>query len=161
MINNKEYLQKLTFSKRLSDKISEIGGSWHFIIFLILFLVVWMLLNAAAFFVWGWDPYPFILLNLFLSCLATFQAPIILMAQNRAAERDRHQADRDHAINRKAEREVENMQADLDEIKLLIRKHHKWLKEEHHALLLNKKINTNKMKKKYSSYDLLKNGKKK
>ena len=111
---------KLTFGQRLSDKISKVGGSWGFLIFLSAFLAIWMMLNIAGFFIWHWDPFPFILLNLCLSCLATYQAPIILMAQNRAAERDRHQAERDYAVNRKAEREVENMQKDLDEIKQLI-----------------------------------------
>ena len=97
-----------------------------------------MFLNVAGFFIWHWDVYPFILLNLCLSCLATYQAPIILMAQNRSAERDRTKAERDYAVNRKAEREVENMQIDLDEIKILIREHHKWLKEEHDKF--NKKL---------------------
>ena len=69
-----------------------------------------------------WDPYPFILLNLFLSCLATFQAPIILMSQNRQTERDRATAKYDYAVNRKAEREIQDMQKDLDEIKRMIRK---------------------------------------
>jgi uncharacterized membrane protein len=90
-----------------------------------------MVLNAAGFFLWEWDPYPFILLNLFLSCLATYQAPIILMAQNRAAETDRHKAERDYAVNRKAEREVTNIQADLDEIKRMIKNHHIIIKEAH------------------------------
>ncbi|TKJ17621.1 hypothetical protein CEE44_03760 [Candidatus Woesearchaeota archaeon B3_Woes] len=112
---------KLTFGQRLSDKISKVGGSWGFLIFLSAFLATWMMLNVAGFFIWHWDPYPFILLNLCLSCLATYQAPIILMAQNRSAERDRHQAERDYAVNRKAEREVEKMQKDLDEIKQLVK----------------------------------------
>ena len=67
------------------------------------------------------DPYPFILLNLVLSCLAAIQAPVILMSQNRQAERDRIKAERDYMVNRKAEREVENIQRELDEIKRLIR----------------------------------------
>ena len=119
---------KLTIGQRLSDKIAKVGGSWGFLIFLSTFLAIWMMLNIAGFFIWGWDPYPFILLNLFLSCLATYQAPIILMAQNRAAERDRHQAERDYAVNRKSEREVENIQKDLDEIKQLI-KHQNFIKK--------------------------------
>ena len=124
MLNNHDSVvkPKLTIGQRLADKIAKVGGSWSFLIFLSLFLVFWMSLNIAWLFVRHWDPYPFILLNLFLSCLATYQAPIILMAQNRAAERDRHRADRDYAINRKAEREVENMQKDLDEIKILVKR---------------------------------------
>jgi len=125
---------KLTFGERCSDVIAKWGGSWSFLIFLSLFLLVWMSLNAAGFLIWHWDPYPFILLNLFLSCLATYQAPIILMAQNRAAARDRNKAERDYAVNRKAEREVETTQEDLDEIKKLIVEHHQWLKESHDKL---------------------------
>ncbi len=113
-----------TFSQRLSDRIAKIGGSWGFLIFLSSFLIIWMTLNAAGFLIWHWDPYPFILLNLCLSCLATYQAPIILMAANRAAERDRHKAERDYAVNRKSEREIEDIQSDLEEIKVLVRDHH-------------------------------------
>jgi len=72
-------------------------------------------------FVQKWDPYPFILLNLTLSCIAAIQAPLILMSQNRTTERDRIKAERDYLVNRKAEREVEDMQRDLDEIKKMIK----------------------------------------
>ncbi len=139
--HNQEHLPKpkLTFNQRLSDRIATIGGSWGFLIFLSAFLASWMFLNIAGFFIWQWDAYPFILLNLCLSCLATYQAPIILMAQNRATERDRHKAERDYAVNRKAEREVENMQKDLDEIKILIKEHHQWLKEQRQNDKLKKK----------------------
>lgn len=130
MLFHREDFQKpkLTLGQRLSDKISKVGGSWGFLIFLSVFLATWIMLNLAGFFIWHWDPYPFILLNLGLSCLATYQAPIILMAQNRATERDRHKAERDYAVNRKAEREVENMQKDLDEIKQLIKDQQRKLK---------------------------------
>jgi uncharacterized membrane protein len=130
--NHEDILKpKQSLGGKLSDSIAKWGGSWAFLIFLSTFLFFWMMLNAAGFFVWNWDPYPFILLNLCLSCLATYQAPIILMAQNRAADRDRHKAERDYAVNRKAEREVENMQADLDDIKGQIKDLHAWLKESH------------------------------
>lgn len=69
----------------------------------------------------SWDPYPFILLNLILSTLAAVQAPVILMSQNRSAQRDRLHAKYDYDVNRKAEREIQNMQRDLDEIKKLIK----------------------------------------
>ena len=72
--------------------------------------------------IYKWDPYPFILLNLALSCLAAVQAPIILMSQNRTAERDRIKAERDYMINRKAEREIKLLQGDIDEMKKMIRK---------------------------------------
>jgi len=128
--HNETIKVKLTFGQRLADTIAKWGGSWSFLIFLSSFLAIWMTLNVIGF-VNHWDPFPFILLNLSLSTLATYQAPIILMAQNRSAERDRHQAERDYAVNRKAEREVENMQSDLDEIKESLREHHLLMKEQH------------------------------
>ena len=110
-----------TFSQRASDVVTKFFGSWKFIILLLVLLIAWMLINIIVV-VNRWDPYPFILLNLVLSCLAAVQAPIILMSQNRQSERDRQNAKYDYAVNRKAEREVANMQKDLDEIKSLIRK---------------------------------------
>lgn len=112
---------KRTFSQRLADDIAKYAGSWVFIIVFGLILAVWVALNMTL----GekiWDPYPFILLNLFLSVLAAIQAPVILMSQNRAGERDRHKAEMDYMINRKAEREIKDMQKDLEEIKTLIKK---------------------------------------
>ncbi|MBD3311799.1 MAG: DUF1003 domain-containing protein [Candidatus Magasanikbacteria bacterium] len=113
--------KKLTLGQRSADKMTEIFGSWFFIILFFVFLFTWMLINIIA---WqeSWDPYPFILLNLILSCLAAIQAPIIMMTQNRQNERDRLAAKYDHAVNRKAEREIQNMQKDLDEIKKLLKK---------------------------------------
>jgi len=124
---------RLAFGQKLADIIAKWGGSWSFLIFLSLFLAIWMGINVAGF-VMHWDPYPFILLNLFLSCLATYQAPIILMAQNRAAERDRVKAERDYAINRKAEREIEDIQKDLEEIKDAILAHHTSIKKSNQTL---------------------------
>ena len=112
---------KLTLGQRASDTIANWGGSWVFVIGLIVCLIFWMIFNTIMV-IWGqWDPYPFILMNLFLSCLAAFQAPIILMSQNRSAERDRSRAEYDYAINRKAEREIEDIQQDLEQIKKMIR----------------------------------------
>ena len=119
----------LSLGQKLSDTIAKWGGSWYFLTFLSTVIIAWVIFNLSAIFIFKWDPYPFILLNLFLSCLSAYQAPIILMAQNRAAERDRNKAERDYAVNRKAEREVENMQQDLDEIKESLREHHLWMKE--------------------------------
>ena len=110
----------LTFGQRLSDQITIFGGSWTFITIFLVFLGIWMLINITAL-IKHWDPYPFILLNLVLSCLAAIQAPIILMSQNRELERDRNSAKMDYYINRKAEREVEDMQKDLEEIKNMIK----------------------------------------
>ena len=112
--------QKLTLGQRLADEVTKLVGSWEFIIFLSLFLLLWITLNIYLIGYQRWDPYPFILLNLALSCLATYQAPVILMSQNRTAERDRIFAKYDYQVNRKAEREVTNMQKDLDQIKRML-----------------------------------------
>jgi uncharacterized membrane protein len=108
--------RKYGFGMKASDKIAKWGGSWYFIGGFLVLLFVWMLINFYAI-LNVWDPYPFILLNLVLSCLAAIQAPVILMSQNRAADRDRAKAERDYAVNRKAERELEFVKKDLDFIK--------------------------------------------
>jgi len=113
---------KLTIGQHAADNLTYWAGSWTFILSLILILIVWIALNVYALTILHWDPYPFILLNLVLSCLAAFQAPVILMSQNRAAERDRLKAQRDYDVNRKAEKEIANVQTDLDEIKRMIKK---------------------------------------
>jgi uncharacterized membrane protein len=98
----------LKFGQKASDKLTKVAGSWGFILGFIGFLILWMATNAYAW-IQQWDPYPFILLNLVLSCLAALQAPIILMSQNRAAEKDRQRAEYDYAVNRKAEREIQEI----------------------------------------------------
>lgn len=115
---------KLTPAQRAADVLTEVMGSWGFLIGFVIFIVVWIGLNLYG---WSahWDPYPFILLNLVLSCLSAAQAPIILMSQNRQTERDRNFAKYDYQVNRKAEREIRDMQKDLEEIKQLIRDGHK------------------------------------
>src|SRR3990167_4271356 len=120
---------RLTFAQRTADKIADFGGSWKFIIFFFVVLFTWILLNTVILFT-KYDPFPFILLNLVLSCLAAIQAPVILMAQNRQAERDRIHGHYDYQVNRKAEREIQNMQKDLDELKDLLFKHHISVKHE-------------------------------
>ena len=113
--------KNLTLSERMADKLTGVMGSWFFIGFFVFVLISWMFLNAIIY-IGNWDPYPFILLNLVLSCLAAIQAPIILMSQNRQAQRDRITANYDYAVNRKAEREIQNIQKDLEEIKKMIAK---------------------------------------
>ena len=99
-----------TFGQRTADSLTKYAGSWTFILSFATILVIWILLNTTwIFFGAAWDPHPFILLNLVLSCLAAFQAPIILMSQNRASERDRQRAEYDYAVNRKAEREIQEV----------------------------------------------------
>ena len=109
----------LSIGQKAADKLSEYAGSWYFILGFGVFLLIWMSLNVFAW-INHWDPYPFILLNLVLSCVAALQAPIILMAQNRQAERDRIDAQYDHAVNRKAERENRHMMKELDSIKRIL-----------------------------------------
>lgn len=101
----------------MADIIATFGGSWTFIGLFAAVIIVWITLNAVILLENPFDPFPFILLNLTLSMLAALQAPVILMAQNRQAERDRIDAKYDHAVNRKAEREIEVVQQELDAIK--------------------------------------------
>ncbi len=112
--------RRRTNGQRAADMLTKWAGSWTFIITLAALLVLWMIANVVAA-IAHWDPYPFILLNLLLSSMAAFQAPIILMSQNRTAERDRAKAAQDFAVDKKAESEIRDMQADLEEIKRMIR----------------------------------------
>jgi uncharacterized membrane protein len=107
--------RKLTLGQRTADSLSKWAGSWVFIIGFFVFLSLWMATNIYA---WlnTWDPYPFILLNLVLSCLAAIQAPVILMSQNRANQRDRMRAEYDYEVNRKAEKEIQEMILQLNRI---------------------------------------------
>ena len=114
--------KKLTFGETLSDKLADLGGSWTFIIFFFLFLAVWIAANTALwiFFNKEIDKYPFILLNLMLSCIAALQAPVIMMSQNRQESRDRQRAEHDYKINLKAELEIRFLHEKID---LLLKKH--------------------------------------
>ena len=111
---NKLRDEKLNFGQRAADALANQAGSWKFIFTFAAVLAVWMFLNSVAFFVRNWDPYPFILLNLVLSCLAAIQAPVIMMSQNRQEQRDRLKADADFDVNVKAEAEVERLHRKLD-----------------------------------------------
>ncbi len=113
---------RLTFGQWAADKLTGTMGSWGFIIIFFTFLGVWIALNIELFFVQKWDPYPFILLNLTLSCLAAIQAPVILMSQNRSSERDRMHVAKDYYIDKKAEKEIMVLQIQLLELKELISK---------------------------------------
>src|SRR5215510_7386800 len=111
---SRQFERKLTFGERLSDRIAEFGGSWKFIIMFGTVLIAWIMLNAVFLLNRGFDPYPFILLNLILSCLAAIQAPIIMMSQNRAEARDRLRAENDYKVNLKAELEIRHLHEKLD-----------------------------------------------
>ena len=125
---DEDYVTHTRRSDRIADKVAAFGGSWTFIIIFAAFLVLWILINTLAFLGLQFDPKPFILLNLILSFIAAFQAPIIMMSQNRQAARDKHEAIIDFAINYKAEQEIDDMQkhlhrmeAELAEIKEMLR----------------------------------------
>ena len=120
-IQGKLTTAKPTFGERAADAIAYWGGSWTFIFVLLSVLFVWMTLNVILIVKYKWDPYPFILLNLFLSFLAAFQAPVILMSQNRSAEKDRRRSEYDYLIDRKSEREIEDIQKDLKSIKRMLK----------------------------------------
>ena len=111
--------KKLSRGQRAADVVTVWVGSWIFIALMVVVIVVWMGVNVAAF-AFRWDPYPFILLNLVLSCIAALQAPIILMSQNREAERDRLRAKYDYQVDRKAEREIYDMRNEFREIKKML-----------------------------------------
>lgn len=99
--------EKIKFSERLADKIAEFGGSWAFIITFMVILFSWMILNSILILIKPFDPYPFIFLNLVLSCLAAIQAPVIMMSQNRKQQRDDRRAEEDYKVNLKAEIELQ------------------------------------------------------
>lgn len=106
--------ENATFGDKVADKITEIAGSWGFIIGFTLFLIGWILLNVYAF--EKLDPYPFILLNLVLSCIAALQAPVIMMSQNRAAKRDSMRAQNDYKTDLKSELILEELHDKMDKI---------------------------------------------
>jgi uncharacterized membrane protein len=112
----KQFEKKLTFGERLSDRIAEFGGSWKFLITFFSILVVWIAINGVLLMTHAFDPYPFILLNLILSCLAAVQAPVIMMSQNRAEARDRLRAENDYKINLKAELEIRHLHEKIDHL---------------------------------------------
>lgn len=116
------YQSSLTVGERVADRIAEFGGSWTFILSFFLFIILWISLNTWGYFFAGFDAYPFILLNLILSCVAAVQAPIIMMSQNRQEAKDRLRAKNDYNINLKAEQEIRDLNAKIDELIKLERK---------------------------------------
>src|SRR5437763_14998166 len=112
----KQFEKELTFGERLSDRIAEFGGSWKFLITFGAVIFVWIGANAVLLATRAFDPYPFILLNLILSCLAAVQAPVIMMSQNRAEARDRLRAENDYKVNLKAELEIRHLHEKIDHL---------------------------------------------
>src|SRR6266480_2389010 len=113
---SKQFETQLTFGERLSDRMASFGGSWRFISLFGAVLFGWIILNGILLLNRGFDPYPFILLNLILSCLAAIQAPIIMMSQNRAESRDRLRAENDYKVNLKAELEIRHLHEKIDHL---------------------------------------------
>lgn len=110
------YQSNLTFGERLSDKIAEFGGSWKFILSFLAMIICWITINSFALMNTHFDPFPFILLNLVLSCIAAIQAPIIMMSQNRQEAKDRLRAKNDYNINLKAEQEIRMLHKKIEEL---------------------------------------------
>ncbi|MGB7527363.1 DUF1003 domain-containing protein [Sphingobacterium cellulitidis] len=106
-----EYLNK---GQMISDKVARFGGSWSFIMIFTGILIVWIIYNSMMAKQDQFDPYPFILMNLVLSCLAALQAPIIMMSQNRQEEKDRKRAENDYLVNLKAELEIRSLHKKID-----------------------------------------------
>jgi uncharacterized membrane protein len=112
----KEHELGLSFGDHLADQVASFGGSWAFLILFGIFILVWVGINAAMM-AHAFDPYPYILLNLFMSMLASIQAPVIMMSQNRQAKKDRIEAAHDYEVNLKAEVEIMALHEKLDEIR--------------------------------------------
>lgn len=111
---NLEFEQQLTLGERLADKVAEFGGSWVFIITFLTVMGIWIAFNVGFLLSGPFDPYPFILLNLVLSCIAALQAPIIMMSQNRQESKDRLRAEHDYQVNLKAELEIRHLSGKID-----------------------------------------------
>ncbi len=113
---NEEFVSNLTLGEFLADRIATFGGSWRFIIVFGSVLLVWILINTIALAARPFDPYPFILLNLILSCLAAIQAPVIMMSQNRQEAKDRLRSEHDYRVNLKAELEIRHLHEKVDHL---------------------------------------------
>ncbi|MCG6943790.1 MAG: DUF1003 domain-containing protein [Deltaproteobacteria bacterium] len=113
---NTDFKEQLSLGQRMADRVAEFGGSWNFILCFAAVLFFWIVANSIAFFWRPFDPYPFILLNLVLSCLAAIQAPVIMMSQNRQEAKDRLRAEYDYRVNLKAELEIRHLNEKIDHL---------------------------------------------
>jgi len=107
---------KLTLGQQISDKVATFGGSWAFILSFLGMLIIWIIFNSVMIATKRFDPYPFILLNLVLSCVAALQAPVIMMSQNRKEEKDRQRAENDYMVNLKSELEIRTLHDKMDHL---------------------------------------------
>lgn len=133
---NVEEEELMTLGQRVADRVASFGGSWTFIIIFGIVLVAWMFLNSIILARKAFDPYPFILLNLVLSCLAAIQAPVIMMSQNRQAAKDRLKSDLDYEVNMKAELEVAHLHRKIDRVYEIIQAH--WAEREQEKKVENR-----------------------
>jgi len=111
-----EFEQEWSFGERLADRIASFGGSWNFLIIFMVFMALWIIMNSLALFMRPVDPFPYIFLNLVLSCLAAVQAPIIMMSQNRQEAKDRIRSRHDYQVNLKAELEIRHLHEKMDHL---------------------------------------------
>ncbi len=137
----------LSNGQKISDKVARFGGSWRFITSFFIVLIIWILINSFNYKNFIFDPYPFILMNLILSCIAALQAPIIMMSQNRLEEKDRKRAENDYLINMKAELEIRGIHQKIDlllkdQIKVLFKSQAKQLEilSSIHEIIEGKKM---------------------
>ena len=114
IVEDEEEIRSL--GQKVADKVADFGGSWTFIISFVVFITLWIGANVYIFLNKGFDPYPFILLNLILSCVAALQAPVIMMSQNRQEEKDRNRAKKDYMINLKSELEIRLIHDKIDHL---------------------------------------------
>lgn len=112
----KEFEGELTFGQKVSDKIASFGGSWRFIFLFTFVLIIWISINSYLLLSRPFDPFPYILLNLILSCIAAIQAPVIMMSQNRQEARDRKRSEADYKINLKSELELRQLHQKVDHL---------------------------------------------
>lgn len=115
---DRDMQDQLSFGDKLADRIAAFGGSWRFILIFFGLLGGWILVNTVLLFMKPFDPYPFILLNLILSCIAAIQAPIIMMSQNRQEEKDRRRSENDYKVNLKSEIEIRTLHEKVDHLLL-------------------------------------------
>jgi uncharacterized membrane protein len=113
---NADFQEQLTLGQRLADSVAEFGGSWNFILCFAAVMLFWIVTNSIALIWRPFDPYPFILLNLVLSCLAAIQAPVIMMSQNRQEAKDRLRAEHEYRVNLKAELEIRHLNEKIDHL---------------------------------------------
>lgn len=138
---DEDFIQNLTFGQRIADRVASFGGSWKFIILFFILLFGWITINAVRVFVHPFDPYPFILLNLILSCLAAIQAPVIMMSQNRQEAKDRQRSKQDYRVNLKAELEIRTLHEKLDH--LMLKQQQRLLEVQELEIEMLKEINLN------------------